>query len=269
LSREVRSWLDPDVILREEDVCDMVRLIGEVVAVPGNHAEKKRFLMDGLCKLIGADAWAWALSCQRDPNKPQVYASVLNGGLTEDNLVKLLQAIDHPEMVEITGKFFSEVEEKRAHLTRLRFQITDKNKFNQSNANLAWKVADLGPVIMSLRPLDERSSSAIAIYRRYRREEFTVREARIAHIILTEVPWLHEQGWPEDRGVNVPKLSKRQRLTLNLLILGRTRKQMASTMDISVHTAQGYIKDVYRHFHVNSQGELMSRFLQGNGQDMR
>jgi DNA-binding CsgD family transcriptional regulator len=246
----------------------MVRLIGEVVAIPGNHAEKKRFLMEGLCGLIGADAWAWALSCQRDPGKPQVYASVLNGGLSDENLVKLLQAIEHPEMVAMTAKFFGEVEARKAHLTRRRFQIADKAQFNRSEANLAWKAAGLGPVIMSLRPLDERSSSTIAIYRRYHRPEFTERESRIAHIILTEVPWLHEQGWPEDRGVNVPKLSQRQRLTLNLLILGRTRKQIASNMDISVHTAQDYIKEVYRHFRVNSQGELMSRFLQGNGQDV-
>jgi DNA-binding CsgD family transcriptional regulator len=245
----------------------MVRLIGEVVALAGGHAEKKRFLMDGLCGLIGADAWAWALSCQRDPDKPQVYASVLNGGLSDENLVKLLQAIEHPEMVAITAKFFNEVEERKAHLTRLRFQIVDKEKYLLSEALLAWKAAGLGPVIMSLRPLDERSSSTIAIYRHYNRDEFTSRESRIAHIILTEVPWLHEQGWPEDRGVDVPKLSKRQRLTLNLLILGRTRKQIASNMEISVHTAQGYIKDVYRIFRVSSQGELMSRFLQGNGQD--
>ncbi len=248
----------------------MVRLIGEVAAIPGNHAEKKRFLMEGLCGLIGADAWAWALSCQLDPGKPQVYASVLNGGLSDENLVKLLQAVEHPEMVAMTAKFFGEVEARKAHLTRLRFQIVDEHKYKKSDAILAWKAAGLGPVIMSMRPLDERSSSAsaIAIYRRYHRPEFTVRESRIAHIILTEVPWLHEQGWPEDRGVGVPKLSKRQRLTLNLLILGRSRKQIAANMDISVHTAQDYIKDVYRHFRVSSQGELMSRFLQGNGHDM-
>jgi DNA-binding CsgD family transcriptional regulator len=255
------------VKLEEKDVRDMVRLIGEVAALPGGHAEMKRFLMDGLCGLIGADAWAWALSCQRDPDKPQVYASVLNGGLSDENLVKVLQAIEHPEMVEMTAKFFNEVEERKAHLTRLRFQIVDQDKYLHSEAVLAWKAAGLGPVIMSLRPLDERSSSTIAIYRRYDREEFTVRESRIAHIILTEVPWLHEQGWPEDRGVSVPKLSRRQRLTLNLLILGRSRKQIADSMDISVNTVQGYIKEVYRFFNVNSQAELMSRFLQGNGRD--
>jgi DNA-binding CsgD family transcriptional regulator len=39
-------------------------------------------------------------------------------------------------------------------------------------------------------------------------------------------------------------------------------------MNISVNTAQGYIKEIYRFFAVNSQAELMNRFLQGNGRDL-
>lgn len=254
--------------LDEKDVRDMVRLIGEVAALPGGHSVKKHFLMKGLCKLIKADAWAWALSCQRAPAKPQVYVSVLNGGFTDQTFVQVLQAVEHPEMIALTSKFFAEVEKEQAHLTRLRFQITDRAKFLRSDANLAWKAANIGPTMMSLRPLDERSSSTIALYRHYNRVEFTARESRIAHIVLTEVPWLHEQGWPEDRGVDAPKLSKRQRLALNLLILGQDRKRIADNMKISVHTAQDYIKQVYRHFNVSSQVELISRFLQGDGRDV-
>jgi DNA-binding CsgD family transcriptional regulator len=255
--------------LDERDVRGMVGLVGEVAALPDGHAAKKRFLMEGLCDLIGADAWFWALSCQRDPTKPQVYVSVMHGGFSELSFVKLLEAIEHPEMIAIASKFFTTVEKEKAHLTRLRFQITDPAQFDRSEAKLAWKAANIGPTIMSLRPLDEQSSSTLAFYRRYGREEFSPRDSRIVHIVTTEVPWLHEQGWPEDRGINAPKLSKRQRLTLNLLIEGQNRKQIASNMNISVNTVQGYIKDVYRHFDVNSQAELMKRFILGNGRDQQ
>lgn len=254
--------------LDEGDVRDMVRLVGEVAALPGGHAEKKRYLMEGLCKLIDADAWIWGLSCQRDPDKPQVYVSMVRGGFTEQSFVKLLQAIEHPEMIELASSFFLELMEKKTHLTRLRHQIADKDHLARSQAILAWKAANIGPTILSLRPLDERSSSAIAVYRHYARLEFSARESRIAHIILSEVPWLHEQGWPDDRGVSVPTLSKRQRLTLNLLTLGHSHKQIADRMGISPNTLQGYIKAIYRHFNVSSQAELMSRFFQGNGHDV-
>jgi DNA-binding CsgD family transcriptional regulator len=256
------------VKLDEKDVRDMVRLVGDVAALPGGHTAKKNFLMTGLCKLIKADAWVWALSCQRDPAKPQVYVSFLNGGFTEEGFVKFLEAIDHPEMVAFASKFFLELQTKGTHLTRLRFQITSKEQFLPSAAHEAWKAADIGPTILSMRPLDEHSSSTLGFYRHYQRAEFTPREARIAHIVLTEVSWLHEQGWPEDRGVTAPQLAKRQRLALNLLIRGQSRKEIANNMGISVHTAQDYIKEIYRHFKVRSHAELMSRFIQGDGRDV-
>ena len=254
--------------LEESDVRRMVRLIGEVAAVRGGHAEKKHFLMEGLCRLIGADAWAWALSCQRQPDQPQVYVSLLKEGFTERTFAKLLEAVEHPQQMEITAPFFQEVQEKKTHVTRHRNQIFDPKRYVGTSNETAWKAADIGPVIMSLRPLDSSSASAIAIYRRYGREEFDDRDSLIAHIILSEVPWLHEQGWPEDRGVSVPKLSRRLRLVMNLLTVGRSRKQIADELGISLNTAQGYVKDVYRHFKINSQAELMSRFFQGKQKDI-
>jgi DNA-binding CsgD family transcriptional regulator len=246
----------------------MVHLIGEVAALPGGHAEKKRFLMQGLCKLIDADAWVWGLSCQRDPAKPQIYVSMMNQGFTEEAFSKFLQAVEHPEMIALASKFFDELQRDNAHITRLREQITEDELFFSSQAHHLWREADIGSLIISHRPLDDqRTLSAIGMYRRYHRERFSARECRIAHIVLTEVPWLHEQGWPEDRGVSVPALSKRQRLTLNLLTSGLSRKQIAANMSISANTVQGYIKNVYAHFGVKSQTELMNRFFQGNGHD--
>ncbi len=110
-------------------------------------------------------------------------------------------------------------------------------------------------------------SSGIGIYRRFGRPDFTDREIRITHIILKEVPWLHEQGWPEDRGATVHQLARRQRMALNLLIAGQGRKQIADHMKISVNTVHEYIKDIYDFFGVHSQAELMSRFYEGNGHD--
>ena len=253
--------------LDEKTVRKVVRLIGEVAAMQGGQADKKRALMEGLCKLVKADAWLWTLSCQREPSKPQVYVSFQYGGFSEQEFVKVVQASEHPEMIDFASKLFVELKREKTHLTRRRFQIANKEAFMRSAANLAWKAADVGSVILSLRPLDARSSSTIGLYRHYDREEFGPEESRIAHIVLSEVPWLHEQGWPEDRGVSVPSLAKRQRMTLNLLILGQNRKQIADNMAISLNTVQGYIKEVYSFFGVNSHAELMRRFLSGDGKD--
>jgi DNA-binding CsgD family transcriptional regulator len=255
--------------LDERDVRSIVRLLGEVVALRGGHARQKRYLMEGLCKIVEADAWVWGLSCRRDPSQPEVNVSIMNGGFSDESFAKFLQALDHPEMASFASKFYTELQKKNTHLTRLRHQITDDEVFERSQAYELWKAADIGSLIISHRPLDALSSSALGLYRRVSRPKFTLRESRIIHIILTEVPWLHEQGWPEDRGVDVPKLSRRERLTLNLLTQGQNQKQIAANMGISIHTAQDYIKSVYRYFNVHSRAELLHRFLHGDGMDVR
>jgi DNA-binding CsgD family transcriptional regulator len=253
--------------LDERDVRAMVRLIGEVAALPGGPARRKRFLMEGLCRLIGADFWVWGLSCRREPTLPEVNVSIMNGGFTEASFARFLQALEHPEMVSLASRFFVELKEKNIHLTRRREQVTEEAVYERSQARLLWEAANIGSLILSHRPLDDRSCSALGFYRSLARPKFTPRDSRIAHIVLTEVAWLHELGWPEDRGVQVPALSRRERLTLNLLTSGTSHKVIAEQMGITPNTLRDYIKSVYRHFGVHSHAELLHRFFQGNGQD--
>ena len=105
--------------LAQSDVRGMVRLLGEVVALPGGHAVKKRFLMEGLCNLIDADAWMWGLSFQHDAAQPPAYVSLMNGGLSKQALANFVAVLEHPAMAALTSKFFAQVEKSGAHLTQL------------------------------------------------------------------------------------------------------------------------------------------------------
>jgi DNA-binding NarL/FixJ family response regulator len=96
---------------------------------------------------------------------------------------------------------------------------------------------------------------------------FTQRECHIAHILLSELSWIHEQGWPEDRGASVPRLSPRLRVVLNLLLDGRTRKEMATSLSLSEYTIAQYQRAIYSHFGVNSHITLLRRFRTGDGGD--
>ena len=58
--------------LEENDVRSMIRLMGDVAALPGDHGAKKAFLMQGVCQLIEADKWAWALVCDIAADRPPV-----------------------------------------------------------------------------------------------------------------------------------------------------------------------------------------------------
>lgn len=259
----------PEDLLSASDVRDIVRLLGDVIVSREDFSRVKRQLIDGLSTLIGADAWTWSLGCLVEPGEQPVYLGMAHGGFDEARYGRLLLAAAHPDMAWTSAKLLGEMRAHNAHITRTRQQIVDEGTFIASGVNGHLRDADIGPFIFSLRPIDERAVSTISIFRRREAVPFSDREARIAHIILSELPWLHEQGWPSDRGASVPRLSPRLRLVLNLVLDGRTRKEIAVGLCLSEHTVAQYQKALYRHFGVRSQATLLRRFQMGDGGDRR
>lgn len=244
----------------EQDARALIHLLGEAAALEGGHPQVKRFIMNGLCELIGADAWVWTLACQIAPGQPQTYVGFSHDGFDEARFACLLSAVEHKDMAEAVKTMYLEMASTLSHTTMLLEEIDPNEVAKNGEVDQLWKRADIGPVILSGYPLDARSVSMIGVYRRYDDVAFTSREKQIVHIILNDVPWLHQMGWPEDRGATVPRLQPRQRITLNLLMEGLQRKVIADKMQISENTVAGYARDVFAHFDVNSQVELMRKF---------
>ena len=61
----------------------------------GDHEQKKRALMEGLCGLIDADFWIWGLAADYHPDKPVMYTAMTTGGFSEEQVPKLLLALDN------------------------------------------------------------------------------------------------------------------------------------------------------------------------------
>jgi len=260
-----RLTANSEAPLAEGDVRAMIRLLGEVAGSQRDHASMKKMLMEGVAELIGADSWIWCLGCRVEAGEQPIYVSMSHGGFDEERYARLLQAAAHPDMAWISEALIREMAQKNSQVTRMREQLAAENQLAVAGITEHMKGADIGPFIAMLRPIDERSVSSIALYRRLDAPLFTERESRIAHIMLSEVPWLHEQGWPEDRGTTVPQLSPRRRLVLNMLLEGHSRKKIAANLALSENTVAGYQKDIYAHFQVSSHAELMSRFQLGDG----
>lgn len=246
--------------INEKDVRSMVRLLGDTATHSGCHQEKKRFLMNGLCRMIGADAWLWGLACQLKPGESQVYVGMTHEGFDEARFAHFLEAVEHPVMGKVVEPFYRSVATSRKPITMCRDEIDPDGLSKKGNVGGLWKRANIGDLIMIGYPIDKNSMSCLGVYQSLGAGNFNRRHQKMAHILLSEVPWLHLSGWPEDRGTTVPKLCPRQRTVLNLLLDGLGRKQIAYNMEISENTVSGYTKEVYKHFGVHSQAELLHKF---------
>lgn len=259
---------DQDAALSEQDVRETVRLLGEVVAMRGNINTCRRKLMDGLRQLIDADVWIWCMA-EFDPEKPPSFLGLLHGGFDDQRFARFLEAINHPDMERISKPQSEELLQAGTHLTRTQAQLLRDTHYTleSSAAYPAWVRANIDVIMTSLRPMPGGGVSAIGIYRNMGKPQFSQREARIAHILLSEVPWLHFQSFPGKESREITRLFPRHRTILNCLCEGWSRKKIADHLGIAENTVHGYTKEVYRHFRVRSQTELITRISKGDGGD--
>jgi len=52
-------------MLKDGDIYGLVELLGQASGLDSPLAAKRQFILDGLCALIGADAWSWSRGTQR------------------------------------------------------------------------------------------------------------------------------------------------------------------------------------------------------------
>lgn len=256
-----------DSPLDENDFRAVVRILGDVVCMEGTPDEKRNRVMNGIAELVGTDTWLWGVSPLLEPGKQPVYLFHNSGGVDDTRMAIMLRAIEHSETGEMTARLAEEIAKASRQITRLRQDVIDNDWFERSAANPIWREADVGPILFSARPLPGVGISVLAFYRKHDAPLFTEREARIAHIVLSEVGGLHYAGLPHAVAKDVPGLPPRCRLLLNQLVRGRGRKDIAGDLGISIHTANDYIKQIFRHFGVKSQVELIARLRTGDGND--
>jgi DNA-binding CsgD family transcriptional regulator len=246
----------------------MVRLLGEVAAAPGDHLVKNRQLMNGLSRLTAADFWAWGFCAALEPGQQPVYLMQLHGGFASaERFGRWMRAIDHPDMARLTEPFAVEMARGRP-ATRTLEQVDPEGRFEQMEVSRCFREAGIRGIMISLRPHGPQSYTGIGLYRRTGLPVFSAREARIAHIVMSEVPWLHQQGVPGVPAMAIPRLAPRARTVLNLLLRGMSRKEIAASLRISPHTANDHVKAVFQHYGVHTQEGLLNRFFVGDGGDI-
>lgn len=255
--------------LPEADVRAIVHLLGEVSVHAGAGADFKSiraFLMSGLCKILGADRWACSV-VQFDKDQIPHPVFIDHGGFDEENYGYFVRACEADGVDQVQAPVARQALSSQRRCTVYEEQLTDPEFYAKECAAL-WMQAGMGSFIISARPATDGGLHAIGIYRQKDGPPFTARQSRIAHIVLSEIPWLHDQDWPASQRHSKNLLTPRQYVVLNLLIRGWARKRIADHLDLSPHTVHGYIKTIYRHFGVNSQPALIARFTQGDGGDV-
>lgn len=257
-----RAQDDP---LVEADARALVRLVAECAVVPGGLMAQKRHLMEGLAGLIDADQWIWNVS--RFTEEGGIVAVSLLHNLSEGQLAILADenysSPENPANAAMIALSRDEPNWSRRLEDMVDVEVHGPRLYT-SRPELG-----IGQSLFTFRevPGAPDMSSCAGMHRSADRAPFSPRELRLAHILMGEVDWLHQDVVPTEDGKHASGLSPRLRTVLSLLIDGQSAKRIAYHLDLSPHTVRGYVKDIYKHFDVGSRSELMRHFMVGDGSD--
>ena len=90
---------------------------------------------------------------------------------------------------------------------------------------------------------------------------FAARERQLVHFVHRELKPSMGKRLATCRGRQARPLSPRLRTTLDLLLLGRSEKQIADQCGLAQSTVHEYVTALYRRYRVSGRAELMALFL--------
>ncbi len=254
--------------LAEDDVRQVVRLLADVAILHGNLMDKKRALMAGLERMLDADGWLWTVTRVDAESRTPISVGLMHDGLSAEQLAGWLEASQTSCPPPEDGPFF-EISRAGEHFTRRRQQVVSDEEWYAHPAVKRHRLRHgLDHFVYSVYPLDEPETfSGVGLFRRCGRPPFSSRDTRLAHIVTSEVEWLHYADLPGERGRQVPQLTPRQRVVLMMLVDAHSKDEIAQLLHISPHTVKDHIKAIYKLFGVSSQLELIRRFHVGDRGD--
>ena len=254
------------------DVSKVIRLVREVCDRWDDPARWREHLLKGACALLKGN-----VGMMLTEHQGKMYHF---GKLSVTSVVGLSEpkrTLVQPGISQMADRDYQDVSEnflpgltrlyddfvKKGWVTIHRSEMADDQTYYAAPHYLNFrKQLDCDDYVVSIRMVDlPRRPEGISIDRPHGAERFGMREVALLKLIHDEIAPLVGVRLATEEHLCRDGLSKRLRETLELLLEGKSEKEVAREMDLSVKTVHEYVGMIYKHFQVNSRGELMAYFI--------
>jgi DNA-binding CsgD family transcriptional regulator len=247
--------------VRSDDARALLRLMGEARELLGMGECAAQHVLRGIAALTHAPIAISITAAIRPGVGVRMFDMLDCGWGSESDRVRVYQYVqDHAPEHDPLTRAVLESADGLATLTR-----------EDAVANADWQASEIrndvhrssgiDDALMSLQRIDGlKRVRTIVLKRAWGERPFGERERTLVHLLHAECAWAFEASAEAPR--NRPRLSRRERQTLDLLLTGAPEKHVAERLGVSRHTAHDYVKVVYRKLGVTSRAQLMARALQ-------
>jgi DNA-binding CsgD family transcriptional regulator len=243
----------------------LLRLITETADQTAEIAERRHALIAGLAPLVSASAgfWGWGRGNPVDSTITPIAA--LSFGMRPDVWQKAVRLSLGPDSVRLFSIPIRQRMQDRMQVTVTRSMLhTDDAWKAETEFRRELNATGMDNLLVSVNYYSNDCWFHTTLGRAPGEPDFTTEDAALLDLTMSAVSWMQpriSESVPVETFVG---LTSRQRTVMLQLLDGRSRKQIAKSLSITVHTANDHIKAIYQHFQVCSATQLAARFLQSH-----
>ncbi len=258
-------------MLREADVRAMLRLMGEVCELPRNRPLRTAHMLEGLCRVTGAQSGTVTFARHEYDGAGQRTIHVLDGHATgidargQAVIAEYLKTLKPHD--PLSDPLYST---QGALVVRGREQLMESPAWHRSahfnEVRRGFGVDDCIAAKVEVSRAAPVQVQTVCIHRSLRDGRFGKRHWRMIELFLDEArPFIHPESPVQAAPRPSKPLSPRLRQVLECLLRGDGTKQVAARLGLSIHTVNDYMKELHRRFGVSSRSELLALFVNRSG----
>jgi DNA-binding CsgD family transcriptional regulator len=248
-------------VFTREDVENMIAFLSSLIVSTDPLVAKRQRAFEWIAGAIEADVWVWLQSRFAEGHSFPVAIGVAEGGFRDDaERNSFHQANCDPELYGNLNPLFR----TPTPLSMLQYEFFPKPPEAEPVLARWQKTTGLIDCVFSSVPAGNGVWSCIGLHRRRGGPPFTQRDRSLVHVMFGQLAFMHRPAtdFPANNS-SLAELTARRQQVLMYLLSGDQAKQIARKLQLSIHTVNGHVKDLYRHFSVATRAELINHFRTG------
>jgi DNA-binding CsgD family transcriptional regulator len=215
--------------------------------------------------LVSASAGFWGWGRGNPVDSAITPVAALSFGMSPEVWQQAVQLSLGPDSVRLFSVPVRQRMQDRTHVTVTRSMLhTDEAWAAEVSYRRELNAVGLDNLLVSVNYYSNDCWFHTTLGRAPGEPDFTPEDAALLNLAMSSISWMQPRVSESVPAETFVGLTPRQRAVMLQLLDGQSRKQIAQSLGITVHTANDHIKAIYEHFQVRSATELAAKFLQSH-----
>lgn len=250
------------MVMTLQNIHELVSFLTQSESIAMPIANRREQLVKQLAGWVGGDSgyWSWGRGIPLESTITPV--ATIATGFSKEQWLRFPEVALSDQIVRLFNQPIRELLKERDHVTVSRSLIWNDAEWSSDHyvQNVVHSL-DWDNWLISVRYLTSDTWASMTLFRSLGKPDFEPADLELVELVMSSVEWMKPRVSESVCPSTFVDLSPRLRSVMLLLLDGQSRKQIASSLSITLHTVNDHCKEIYHRFEVNSATELAARFL--------